>query len=248
MVLFPAMNFSGIYWDFGLILAFLAIVIPWRGKVRIDRLMQMEQFTGSGRLSLYASTIAAQWAIAGLVLWRALARGLPFSDLGIALNDPAKTAWTTAALTLVLCASQFAGLNKLVQVPVEQRGRLFGITEKIAPRTSTEKILFSALAATAGISEEFLYRGFVFAVLLRLFASNTFAIIYAATVSSVWFSAAHLYQGRRGIITTFIVGVIFVAARIYSGSLLPPLVAHAAVDLVVGLCVPKLFGVHTLND
>jgi membrane protease YdiL (CAAX protease family) len=240
MVLFPVVNFSSMYWDFGLILAFLAIVIPWRGKVRVGRLMKRPELAASDRLSLYASTIASQWVIAGIVLWRSLARGLHFTELGMTLNNPWKIAWATIGLTLTLCAGQVAGLRKLVQIPIEERGPLFRITEKIMPRTLRERMVFVALATTAGLSEEFLYRGFVFALLVKVFLSSTLSVAYAGFLSSIWFSAAHLYQGRRGIITTFVVGVIFVFVRIYSGSLIPPMVAHAGVDLVVGLCVPRL--------
>jgi len=240
MVLFPTVNFSGMYWDFGLILAFLAIVIPWRGKVRVGRLMKRPELAASDRLSLYASTIASQWVIAAIVLWRALARGLQSTDLGITLNNPWKVAWVTVGLTLALCAGQFFGLRKLVQFAVEKRGPLFRITEKIMPRTSRETLVFVVLATTAGLSEEFLYRGFVFALFLKLFSSSLLSVTYAGLWSSAWFSAAHLYQGRRGIITTFVVGMIFVLVRIYTGSLIPAMVAHAGVDLMVGLCVPRL--------
>jgi membrane protease YdiL (CAAX protease family) len=156
------------------------------------------------------------------------------------LNNPWKIAWVTIGLTLTLCAGQVAGLRKLAQIPIEERGPLFRITEKIMPRTLRERMVFVALATTAGLSEEFLYRGFVFALLIKVFSSLTLSVVYAGFLSSIWFSTAHLYQGRRGIITTFVVGVIFVFVRIYSGSLIPPMVAHAGVDLVVGLCVPRL--------
>jgi len=242
VVLFPAMNFSPIFWDFWLILAFLAVVIPWRGKVRVERLMRRADPDTSDRLSLYASTIAAQWIIAALILWRALARGMNLADLGMTVADPWKTSWVTLVLTLVLCAGQLAGLRKLVRIPAENRGALFGITEKIMPRTPAESIVFAALAITAGISEEFLYRGFVFVVFARLFAGTLFPLIYAGGMASAWFAVAHLYQGRKGIITTCVVGVIFVFIRVYSDSLLPPVIAHMCIDLMVGLALPRLLG------
>jgi membrane protease YdiL (CAAX protease family) len=96
-----------------------------------------------------------------------------------------------------------------------------------------------ALACTAGVSEEFLYRGFLIAVFVRLFADSTLSVWIAALLSSALFGIGHLYQGKRGIITTFIVGILFSAIRIWSGSLVPAMVAHAAVDLVAGLGVAK---------
>jgi membrane protease YdiL (CAAX protease family) len=240
VVLFPAVNLAAIPWDFGLILAVLGVVIPWRGTVRVGRLMKMEDLGAAGRLSLYGSTIILQWAIAALVFWRALARGMNLTELGLTVSDPRRALWILFALTLLLCAGQIAGLRKMVRLPVEDRGPLFHITEKIMPRTWLEAIAFGALAITAGISEEFLYRGFLLAVFAKVFASMAGSIIIAGCLSSIWFAVAHLYQGRKGITTTFVVGSIFVTARFWSGSLLPSVVAHAAVDLIVGLYVPRL--------
>ena len=234
------MTLATIPWDFALILAALAVVIPWRGTVRVGRLMKKEDLGASGRLSLYGSTIFFQWVIAGLVLWRALARGMSRAELGITIADPWRAAWLTCGATLVLCAGQIAGLRKMVQLPAEKRGPLFRITEKIMPRTWREAALFAALACTAGLSEEFLYRGFVLALFARLFANAASPMFIASCASSLWFAAAHLYQGRRGVITTFVVAMVFAGLRIWSGTLLPPVVAHAGVDLLVGLYVPRL--------
>jgi membrane protease YdiL (CAAX protease family) len=236
------MDFSRISWDFALILGFLAVVIPWRGKVRIDRLMRRPDPDSSERIWLYASTIAAQWIIAALVLWRALAEGVNFVELGMTLADPWKIAWVSAALTVGLCSGQLAGLRKLVQIPAEDRGHLFRITKKIMPRTPVERIVFVALASTAGISEEFLYRGFLFAVFEKIFSNASAPLVCAGLLSSVWFAGAHLYQGRKGIFTTFVVGIIFSSVRAWSGSLVPSIAAHACVDLLVGIALPIMLG------
>jgi CAAX protease family protein len=240
VLLFPAVNFAAIPWDFGVILAILGVLIPWRGTVRVRRLMKQEDFGASGRLSLYATTICFQWVIAALVLWRALERGIDLEELGLTISDPWRTAGIAFALTLLLCAGQFAGLRRAARIPAEDRGTLFRITEKIMPRSVPQSIVFAVLASTAGLSEEFLYRGFLLSLFARAFSMATGSVIIAGIMSSLWFAVAHLYQGRRGLITTFIVGMIFASARIWSGSLLPSVVAHASVDLVVGLYVPRL--------
>jgi membrane protease YdiL (CAAX protease family) len=240
VVLFPAVNLSAIPWDFGVILAVLGVVIPWRGMVRVGRLMKVEDLGASGRLWLYGTTICFQWALAALVFWRAVARGMNFAELGLTIPDPWRTIWMTFAVTLLLCAGQIAGLRKMIQIPAEDRGALFRITEKITPRTRAEASAFAALAGTAGLSEEFLYRGFLLAVFARVFGEAGGSLLVASCVSSIWFGVAHLYQGRKGVITTFVVGTIFAAVRVWSGGLLPSIVAHAVVDLVVGLYVPRL--------
>jgi membrane protease YdiL (CAAX protease family) len=233
-------NFTTIPWDFCLILAVLGIAIPWRGKVRVERLMMREDLGASGRLWLYASTICYQWVIATLVLWRALARGMHPNDLGLTISDPWRAAWMTISLTALLCAGQFAGLRKMARIPAGGRGQMFGIMEKIMPRTWKEIVVFAALATTAGLSEEFLYRGFLLTLFATMFTNLAGSALLASCASSIWFSVAHLYQGRRGIITTFVVGMIFATIRISSGSLLPSIVAHASVDLLAGICIPRL--------
>jgi membrane protease YdiL (CAAX protease family) len=52
------------------------------------------------------------------------------------------------------------------------------------------------------------------------------------------FAVAHLYQGRRGLITTFVVGLLFGAIRAWTGSLLAPLIAHFVADITAGLLAP----------
>jgi membrane protease YdiL (CAAX protease family) len=85
-----------------------------------------------------------------------------------------------------------------------------------------------------------LYRGFVFMAFVRLIVNFWLPNAAAAILSSAWFSLAHLYQGRRGIITTFVVGMVFVLIRMWTGSLIPAITAHIGIDLVVGIYAPRI--------
>jgi membrane protease YdiL (CAAX protease family) len=226
-------------WDFVLILLFLGVVIPWRGAARMRRLMSKPELTAADRLSLYKNTIFFQWLIVAIVILRSLAREVSPEELGIAVNDPWRIAWISIALTGFLCINQFVGLRRFNKLPQEKRGRLFAITEKIMPQTRRETLIYALLAGTAGVSEEFLYRGFVFMACVRMIVNYGPPNALAAILSSVWFSLAHWYQGRRGVITTFVVGLIFVSIRIWTGSLIPAIAAHIGIDLVVGICASR---------
>jgi uncharacterized protein len=238
---FPAVNSLFIPWDFVLILVFLGAIIPWRGAVRMKRLMSKPELTAADRLSLYGSTILFQWLIVGLVALRSALRTVSLEELGISDSDPWRIAWTSIVLTGLLCLNQVIGLRRITSMPEGKRGSLFAITERIMPRTRTELLVYAALACTAGISEEFLYRGFVFMVFVRMIVNHGPPNIGAAILSSIWFSMAHLYQGRRGIITTFVVGMIFALIRIWTGSLIPAVAAHIGIDLVAGIFVSRFF-------
>lgn len=232
-------------WDFVLILTALGTLVPWRGAVRIKKLLANPGLSSNDRLSLYVSTIISEWAIVAIIAWRALARGMTLAQLGLNIGPLWRTAILAAALTLALCASQWASLNSLARIPSARGTFMYRFMDKIMPRNSIESLTFAALACTAGLAEEFIYRGFVFAVFVGLSSRSRFysSAGIAALVSSVFFAVAHLYQGRRGIITTFIVGLIFCGVRIWAGNLLPSSIAHIGTDLVAGL-----FGPHLLRS
>jgi uncharacterized protein len=236
---FPAVNSLFIPWDFVLVLLFLGIFVPWRGAARMKRLMRKPELTSADRLFLYGSTILFQWLIVFIVLWRSLARTVSPEELGLAASDGWKIVWTSIVLTGFLCVNQVLGLRRITRMPEGKRGSLFAITEKIMPRTRTETLVYAALACTAGVSEEFLYRGFVFMAFVRMVVNFGPPNAAAAILSSAWFSLAHLYQGRRGIITTCVVGMIFAVVRIWTGSLIPAISAHIGIDLVIGICASR---------
>jgi membrane protease YdiL (CAAX protease family) len=237
---FPAVILSTIPWDIILILMVLGVLVPWRGAVRIKRLLAQDALTTSQRLSLYASTIGFQWLLVAVIFWRSFSRHLSLNELGLVVSGVWQTCSVAVGVTALLCVSQWAGVRKIARLPPDKRGFLFRFTQKIMPQTPTEVFAFVALACTAGLSEEFVYRGFVFAVFFRALADTVSAAFFATVISSIWFAMAHLYQGRRGIITTCVVGLLFCTVRIWSGNIAPAIAAHIGVDLVAGLYAPRL--------
>ena len=74
---------------------------------------------------------------------------------------------------------------------------------------------------------------------MAAFARAGFPIWASVVVSSVLFGAAHLYQGRGGLIGTGILGLLFGAFRAFTGSFVPVAVWHAAIDVVAGIAGPR---------
>jgi uncharacterized protein len=228
-------RFSTIPWDFWLIFAVLGVLIPWRGAVRVRRLLRMPQVSAIDRLTIYASTIAFQWALAAAVAWRGYVRGVSAVDLGLIVHSPAKTVLITALLLLLFGLLQYAGIRKMAAQDASAHSRMRQISMRLMPGSMVEALAFVALATTASLCEEFLFRGFVFAVILRA----TSRVIAAVIGSSLLFSLAHLYQGKRGLITTFLLGLLLAGARIWAGSLVPAIAGHLLVDLMAGYLAPK---------
>jgi uncharacterized protein len=237
-----AVNSLFIPWDFLLVLLFLGIIVPWRGARRMQRLLAKPDLSSSDRLKLYGSTIVLQWLLVAVIAALAARRSVEPWELGLAAPNGARVLWASVVLTAILCLNQIFGIRKILSLPTERRGGLFAISEKIMPRTGKETVLYALLAATAGISEEFIYRGFVFMCFVRMIANYGSPNVAAAVLSSAWFSVAHAYQGRRGIITTLIVGLIFAFTRIWTASIFPVVIAHFGMDLTIGICMWRLSG------
>lgn len=109
--------------------------------------------------------------------------------------------------------------------------------EPMLPHTPGELTLFRGLSVTAGVCEELLFRGF-----LIWYFGNYTGLIQAALLSSLAFGIGHAYQGPRGIALTGLVGAFMSAVYLLTGSLVLPMLIHAAMDLQAGALGFRLFG------
>lgn len=226
---------SFMHWDFALILIFFATVVPLLGRRRVRRLMRETETTRKERFTLYASTIGFQWLATAIILWRTHAHGISFAELGFTIPNPALVLSVAVALSALVYANQIFSLRHLAAVPAESQGMLFHLAHKVFPQDASERWAFSALVFTVSICEEVVYRGFAQYVFSVWPVAAAWAGIFG---SALLFSLAHLYQGRRGLISTFVVGTIFAGIRFATGSLLAAMPAHFVADLTAGFLAP----------
>jgi len=222
-------------WDICLIFFLLGVIVPWRGRYRLRELLAKPSVGAAERISLYVSTITFQWLIAGVAAWRAWAHGYSPHELGLAM----RTVWTVGTATIfgagMLSALQWLNLRRMGHMPEKARERLQALAERILPQSTSERIPFFALAATAGVCEEFLYRGFAMAAFTR----TGLPLWSVVVLSSLLFGVAHLYQGRGGLLGTTLLGLLFGAVRSASDSLVPVVAWHIAIDAVAGIAGPR---------
>jgi membrane protease YdiL (CAAX protease family) len=102
-------------------------------------------------------------------------------------------------------------------------------TLALLPRTAGERRLFTVVGLTAGVCEEWLYRGFFLAVVSALAGGLPTAVL--VLVAAAAFGLAHAYQGVAGVLTTAVLGGVLAGLYLGTGSLLPPMALHAAIDL-----------------
>lgn len=223
-------------WDVCLIFLVLAVVVPWRGRIRLKQLLAKPVVSPSERVSLYLSTIAFQWTAVGIASWRAWAHGYSRAELGVSTGpNLLRTVIVGLCGTIILAGLHWMNFRRMGRLLDRIPERLRAMAPRILPQSKPERLPFLALAVTAGCCEEFLYRGFAMAA----FSRAGFPIWASVVLSSVLFGAAHLYQGRGGLIGTGILGLLFGAFRAFTGSIFPVVAWHAAVDIVAGIAGPR---------
>jgi membrane protease YdiL (CAAX protease family) len=222
-------------WDVALIFFVLAVILPWRGRTRMKKLLALPHVSSMERLVLYASTIAFQWMAVAAVAWRAWANRYTSSQLGLSLHDRTRLVVVGIVGAATIAALQWLNLRRVGKVPVDRRGPLQAVAERILPQSTVELLPYLALAITAGLCEEFLYRGFTMAVLSRLGLQVWAVVLF----SSILFGLAHSYQGRGGVVVTLLMGLALGASRVVYDSLVPAILWHTAVDVVAGIAGPR---------
>ena len=224
------------HWDFAMILLFLGTAVPLLGRRRVRKLLEAPHTTKSERLALYASTVVFQWLTVGVILWRTRAHSIAHARLGLAIPKPLMAIVVTIVLAGLLYANQALSLRRISSNAAELRGILPQLALKIFPQDHQERIAFTGLVATVAFCEEMIYRGFA----QRVFEDwSRGKAIVGILGSAAIFAFAHLYQGRRGLIVTCVMGAIFSSIRAITGSLLPSAVGHFVADMTAGFLAPS---------
>jgi membrane protease YdiL (CAAX protease family) len=223
------------HWDYALLFILMGVVVPLMGRWRIERILRGPDPSQTDRLRLYASTIAFQWILVALIVWRVGVHVMSLANLGLAAPKPLLILLVSAGLTGLVLANQLISLSQVGRRPEDLQGNLAKVALRIFPRDNIERLIFFGVVSTVAICEEVMYRGFVQGV----FANISGHAVVGVLVSAALFGWAHFYQGKRGVIATCVVGVIFSTARALTGSLIPGVAAHFAMDLIAGYMFPS---------
>ncbi len=220
---------------------YLVVGEPLVGQVLHRRFEGRLRTDPAARRSFYLRLLVLEWGLAvlALVVWLA-APGVDPAAVGLAWpGAPGPVTAGAAALVLVLSlasvrALRSGALTRTAQQPAAAvQGRHaeppVHATLALLPRSPAERRLFAVVGVTAGVCEEWLYRGFFLAVVAAVVGDVPQVLLVA--VGAAAFGLAHAYQGLPGIVLTGVLGGVFAALYLETGSLLLPVLLHAAVDL-----------------
>jgi uncharacterized protein len=206
----------------------------FEGRLRAD---------GGARRSFYRRLLVLEWGLAvlALVVWLS-APGVTAAGVGLRWPQewPGPVAGAAALLTLAFVVVSTRALRSgALAEAAEQAHRRPGegrhaepsvhATLALLPRTRGERRLFTLVGVTAGVCEEWLYRGFFLAVVAALAGGLPTPVLVA--VAALAFGVAHAYQGVAGVLTTGVLGAVLAGLYLDTGSLLLPVLLHVVIDL-----------------
>src|SRR5262249_39037875 len=102
---------------------------------------------------------------------------------------------------------------------------------RLLPNGAAESALWVLLSISAGICEEFVFRGYLQRQLTAFTGHPSIGLLLQSAV----FGIAHGYQGLRASLVVALYGALFTALALWRKSLRPGMMAHAWTDIAGGL-------------
>lgn len=185
----------------------------------------------AARRGLYQRTFAVEWGLSAAAAFAWLTQGHPWRALPLYAPEPWRLALGMVVVLVVvaLMTQQVSVVRRSAKARASVRRQIAPVA-RVLPGTTLERGWFMALSVTAGVCEEWLFRG----VLTTLFAM-WFGLPLAVLLANVSFGFGHAYQGRKQILTTGVIGLAMSGIVLATGSLVPAMLVHAVVDIGSGL-------------
>lgn len=201
------------------VLVLLVIGVPAMGALVAARLRNLED-TPARKRSRYARTMLILWTMTALAYYALQLHGQTPADVG--LRPPANIFWYAVGPLIVAVMLSMSGAGR-GDVSLDYARAI----RPVIPNDAIDWCWFVAVAATAAICEEFLYRGYA----LNQIAALSHSLIAGVVISAIAFGLGHAYQGRIGMAGTAITGLLYAALFLASGSLVPCMLAHFMQDM-----------------
>jgi uncharacterized protein len=178
---------------------------------------------------LYLSLIAMEWGLFAYV-WRGGLR-----KTGMKLSEVIGGRWASAKDVLIdagLALSLWGAWTLFERAWDRWLGRGHAASiQTLLPQRALEIVLWIGVCISAGICEEFAFRGYF----QRQFEAFTHHRWIALVLQSLLFGIAHGYQGIEACAKIAIYGALYGLIAIWRKSLRPGMMAHAWSDIMSGI-------------
>jgi len=225
---------------FAAMIILMVVVYPLSGKRQYKILKSCGGDDLNAKVLWYKASLIWSWFPAIIIIVITALSGGDLKELGFRLPSQdhfINSRWLYAAsliasaLYLLYNLYCYASLRFSSKIRAHHRERLPNQIRLLLPVTTQEKRLWALLSFSAGVTEEILYRGYLFFAIMLLFPSVSPYIIIV--IASVLFGIGHLYQGRE-LIKPMLAGLLLSFIYLFSGSLYIVIALHILQDLVAG--------------
>jgi membrane protease YdiL (CAAX protease family) len=207
-------------------IAFLIVLLLVLPALAIEGSRQLGDRPLPPRSTIFVQTLVIQLGLLAFALVVARRGGIPVWR--VRTPDAVDLLVTLAALALALGTLP---LRWRTSSPW-RRARLLALV----PHTRAEHALWIVVSAAAGIAEEVVYRGVLFALLASLLGGWWLP----AVVGALAFGAAHALQGWRSGALVAVFGLAFQLLVRLTGTLYLAMAAHFLYDLVAGPVIARM--------
>lgn len=176
---------------------------------------------------IMALSLMTGTTIAGLYHRRRFIRAL------VGRIDWVRDAW--AGLLIFLAGTALIVIVGLALRPLQflHLTHMRDVVLAISPHTGPELALWMLVSASAGVCEEFIFRGYLLRQVLHWSGSSVIAV----AGSAILFGSMHLYEGTAAAIQITVLGAWFGAVAVRRGSLRQVAIAHFLQDAIAGLAL-----------
>lgn len=223
---------------FATVIILMAVVYPTTGYIQNKRFKNNFPTTNYNKVEWYKASIIWSWIPSLIIIPILLLSGHSLKELGFVLPSAHinNTPPTLFYIALCMSALYFAyNMYCMVSFRISESVRahhsqkISYLIKSILPVTAKEKQMWVLLSITAGITEEILYRGYLFFVLFLMFGKIHPALVIGA--SSLLFAIGHIYQGKE-VIKPALAGLFLCLIFYFTGSLYVVIILHIFQDLV----------------
>lgn len=208
-------------WHLAVVLI-LQLIVSYRGQVRFQQLQVPGEIH---RIALYERIILTEFVMLFLVLAGVWWQGSSiFTVLGTRWRSLADSGRDFAIGAGFLVVTIMIG-------SILNHGGDRSATRLLLPQGRNEMWAWTAVALTAGICEEALFRGY----LQRQFIAVTKSVPAGIILSAILFGAGHGYQGIARAFQISVLGLLAGILAYRCKSVRPGMIAHAAQDILGGL-------------
>lgn len=181
------------------------------------------------RMAFYATTMALEWILFAYVVFGIRRKRISLRELtgpkwrgvsDVALNIAIALAFWSVSLLILGGVAFLLGIKR---APTQA-------TQFMIPHSGSEMAVWVALAITAGVCEETVFRGY----LQQQLAAWTGSVPVGVVLSAAFFGFGHVYQGVRQAVLIGVYGVLFGILAAWRRDVKPGMVAHAWQDSIAG--------------